>query len=72
MADRNYSTIASPLYCEGVHHAEVTSPMWATEIPDPLGFLGSSPPEAAIQSRGGGDGVNDWHEEFPDDDGKGY
>ena len=65
------SEIASPLYSEGVHHAEVTSPMGGTPVPDPLGFLSSSPPGLQIQSRGSGDDVNDWKDtSFPEDDGQ--
>ena len=59
-------TIASPLFSAGVHHAEVHSPIWGTETPDPMGFLGMSPTEAKVITAGGGDNVNDWHEEFPD------
>jgi hypothetical protein len=72
MAER--STMATPLYSEGVHHAEVTTPMSGTETPDPLGFLSSSPPSAQIQSFGSGDDVNDWKDtSFPeDDDSSGY
>jgi hypothetical protein len=60
--------IASPLYSEGVHHAEVTSPVWGVDIPDPMGFLSSSPPSVDIVSRGSGDAVNDWKDNsFPDE-----
>lgn len=59
--------IASPLYSEGVHHAEVSSPMWGVPTPDPLGWLSSSPPGASIQNTGSGDAVNEWKDEFPDE-----
>lgn len=62
--------IASPLYSEGVHHAEVSSPMYGVPTPDPLGWLSSSPPGASIVNKGGGDGTNDWKEMFPDDAGE--
>ncbi len=70
MAERSSSknvTMASPLYSAGVHHAEVHSPVSGTDTPDPLGFLSTSPTEAGMLTAGGGDGVNDWHEEFPED-----
>lgn len=63
--------IASPLYSEGVHHAEVTGPMWGVPTPDPLGWLSTSPPSAQITSKGSGDDVNDWKDmNFPEDGGE--
>src|SRR5262245_37663051 len=67
MAERYTSTMASPLFCEGVHHAEVSTPMWGTDVPDPMGFLSTSPPSAQITNYGSGDDVNDWKEGFPDE-----
>jgi|SoiMethySBSTD1v2_1073268.scaffolds.fasta_scaffold63421_4 hypothetical protein len=66
-------TIASPLYSEGVHHAEVTSPMWGNDPPDPLGYLPTSPSGGLqIKSSGSGDDVNDWKDtSFEGDDGDG-
>lgn len=76
MAERSRSggvTMASPLYSDGVHHAEVSSPCWGTDTPDPLGYLSSGPPEVPMITAGGGDSVNDWKPEFPDDQGeRGY
>lgn len=63
-------TMASPLYSEGVHHAEVTSPMSSGGVPDPLGYLGQSS-YAAIKSMGSGDDVNDWKDTSIGDDGDG-
>jgi hypothetical protein len=75
MAERSSSsekvTMASPLYSEGVHHAEVTTPMSNGGVPDPLGFLGQSS-YATIKSMGSGDDVNDWKDtSFPDEGGEG-
>jgi len=66
-------TIASPLYSEGVHHAEVTSPMWGSDVPDPLGYLPDSAGGGiSIKSSGSGDDVNDWKDtSFGGDDGDG-
>lgn len=66
MAER--TEIASPLFSEGVHHAEVSSPMWNVDIPDPLGFLSSSYSEVGMLNKGSGDAVNDWKDNsFPDE-----
>ena len=60
--------MASPLYSEGVHHVEVTSPFAGTPVPDPMGYLASSPPEAPMLNKGSGDAVNDWKDNsFPDE-----
>lgn len=61
--------IASPLFSDGVHHAEVSSPTWGVAIPDPLGYLAASPPEMNWMNTGGGDDVNDWKETSFSDDG---
>lgn len=62
------SEIASPLYSEGVHHAEVSSPIWDKDVPDPLGFLSSSYPEVGQLNKGSGDAMNDWKDnQFPDE-----
>lgn len=72
MAERSV-TMASPLYSDGVHHAEVHSPYCGQETPDPLNYLTSSPPEHTFLTAGGGDDVNEWKAEFPDErDEQGY
>ena len=62
--------MASPLFSDGVHHAEVSSPMWGNDVPDPLGYLAASPPEVGMINLGSGDAVNDWKPMFPDDSGE--
>jgi len=56
--------IVSPLYETGVHHATVRSPMAGTP-PDPLGIMDPVGHTVPQITAGGGDDVNEWHEEFP-------
>ena len=64
------STMATPLYSEGVHHAEVSSPIWGSDVPDPMGYLPSTAKDGVpMLNRGSGDDVNDWKDtSFPDSD----
>jgi hypothetical protein len=67
MAERSRSrevTMVSPLYCAGVHHATVHSPIPGSP-PDPMGYLTAGSNDAGWMTEGRGDDVNDWHEEFP-------
>lgn len=63
-------TIASPLYSEGVGHAEVCSPIGGTDTPDPLGYLNTTGTEASMHSGGSDRYPQEWNPDFPDDDGK--
>lgn len=63
------SEMASPLFSEGVHHAEVSTPIWGKDVPDPMGYLKSAEGSGVgMLNKGSGDSVNDWKDNsFPDE-----
>ena len=61
-------SMASPLYSTGVERVEVNSPVWGSDVPDPLGLLSSEGTTAGHMSSGGGDQEpGNWAHSLPED-----